>query len=135
MSVPVGKRGENTLEVWQKAVRLAKYTMEITSNKKNFPARYDAMTSRIVDCAVDAAGDLWHANRVYIGHGCDPRALEDRRYLQNKAVNELDDLLFLIDLAGKVLHRDTRKTVYWADLARGVKQMAVKWRDSDRGRG
>lgn len=29
MSVPVGKRGENTLEVWQEAVKLCKYTMEL----------------------------------------------------------------------------------------------------------
>lgn len=37
------------MEVWQEAVKLAKYTMEITSNKKNFPARYDAMTSQYTE--------------------------------------------------------------------------------------
>ena len=44
MAVPVNKRGENTLEVWLKAVDLVKYTMEITANTKNFPGRYRAMT-------------------------------------------------------------------------------------------
>ena len=117
--------------VWLKAVELAKYTMEITSNKSNFPARYDAMTSRICNAAIGAAGDLWHANKVFIGKGCDERAFVDRAYLQNRAVNELDELLFLIDLAGKALHRPSKKTAYWAVLAREVKQLAVKWRGPD----
>lgn len=135
MSVPVGKRGENTLEVWLEAVDLAKYTMEITSNKKNFPSRFDEMTRRINAAAVDAAGDLWKANKIYIGKGCDERARKDRAYLQNRAIANLNDMLFLIDLAGKVLHRDKKKTLYWAGKASRVKQLAVKWRDSDRSRG
>lgn len=131
MSVPVGQRGENTMQVWLDAVALAKYTMEITSNKKNFPSRYDAMTSRIADCAIGAASDLWRANKVFVGSGCDPRAREERRFLQNRAIESLNELMFLIDLAGKVLHRERRKTLYWASLARKVKQLAVKWRESD----
>lgn len=135
MSVPVGKRGENTLEVWLAAVDLARYTMEITSNTKNFPGRFRPMTDRINDAAISAAGDLWKANEVYIGKGCDPRAKDDRKYLQNRAITSLNDLLFLIDLAGKTLHRDAKKTMFWAAKARRAKQLAVKWRDSDRSRG
>lgn len=135
MAVPVNKRGENTLEVWLKAVDLAKYTMEITANTKNFPGRYRAMTDRINDAAIGAAGKLWKANKVFIGNGCDPRAKQDRAYLQNSAINDLDDLLFLIDLAGKALHRPTKKTAFWAEKTIAVKRMAVKWRESDRSRG
>lgn len=135
MSVPAGKRGENQMEVWMEAVALAKYTMEITSNTKNFPGRYRAMTDRIVDASVSAAGDLWKANKVYIGSGCDPRAKDDRRYLQNRAISSLNEMLFLIDMAGKVLKRPGSKTVFWADKARKVKKLAVAWRDSDRKRG
>lgn len=135
MAVPVNKRGENTLEVWLKAVDLAKYTMEITANTKNFPGRYRVMTDRINDAAIGAAGKLWKANKVFIGNGCDPRAKQDRAYLQNSAINDLDDLLFLIDLAGKALHRPTKKTAFWAEKAIAVKRLAVKWRESDRSRG
>lgn len=135
MSVPVGKRKENTLEVWLKAVDLAKYTMEITASTKNFPGRYRAMTDRINDAAIGVAGKLWKANKIFVGNGCDPRAKQDRAYLQNSAINDLDDLLFLIDLAGKALHRPTKKTAYWAEKAITVKHLAVKWRESDRSRG
>lgn len=135
MSVPVGKRGENTLEVWLKAVDLAKYTMEITANTKSFPGRYRPMVERINAAAIGAAGDLWKANKVFIGKGCDPRARQDRAFLQNRAINHLDDLLFLIDLSGKMLKRHGRKTAYWADKAVTVKKLAAAWRDSDRSRG
>ena len=135
MTVPVGKRGENILEVWLKAVELAKYTMEITANTKSFPGRYRPMVERINAAAIEAAGDLWKANKVFVGQGCDPRAREDRRFLQNRAINHLDDLLFLIDLSGKLLHRDGKKSAYWAGMAVKVKQLAAKWRDSDRSRG
>lgn len=134
-SVPVGKRGENKLEVWLKAVDLAKYTMEITANTKNFPGRYRPVVERINAAAIGAASDLWKANKVFIGHGCDPRAKQDRRYLQNRAINHLDDLLFLIDLSGKMLHRSGKNTAYWASKTTKIKQLAVKWRESDRSRG
>lgn len=131
MSVPVGKRGENTLEVWQEAVKLCKYTMEITANKKNFPGRYAPMVNRINDCAVGIAENLWKANKTYVGEGCDPRNIKDRLYLQNRAIEQCNTMLFLIDLAHKVLHRDTTKTMYWGEMARKTKQLAVKWRESD----
>ena len=136
MTVPVGKRGENTLEVWLKAVELAKYTMEITANTKSFPGRYRPMTDRINAAAIEAAGDLWKANKVFVGQGCDPRAREDRRFLQNRAINHLDDLLFLIDLSGKLLHRDGKKSANCAcqagkgtDYARArlVKMLKRHW--------
>lgn len=141
----MNKRGENTLQVWLDAVALARYTMEITANKKNFPARYDEMTGRINACAINAAGDLWKANQIYVGKGSDAltpeqaqadgerlaRAWSERLGLEHKAIEELNEMLFLIDLAGKVLHRPAKKTLYWANLARGVKHLAVKWRESE----
>lgn len=135
MSVPVGKRGKNTLEVWMKAVELAKYTMEITANTKNFPGRYRPMVERINAAAIGIAGDLWKANKIFIGRGCDPRAKQDRAFLQNRAINQIDDLLFLIDLSGKVLKRESRKTAMWAKKAVAVKKLAVAWRNSDKSRG
>ena len=139
MSVPVGKRSKNKLEVWMKAVDLAKYTMQITANTRNFPGRYRTMVMRINDAAINCAADLWKANKIYIGKGCDPRAKQDRTYLQNKAIGELDELLFLLDLAESVMAKPNGDTpinmFYWAEKAVSVKQLAQAWRDSDKSRG
>ena len=40
MSVPVGQRGETKLAVIDKAEKLCAYTINITSNEKRFPKRY-----------------------------------------------------------------------------------------------
>ena len=37
------------MQVWLDAVALARYTMEITANKKSFPARYDETTANIIN--------------------------------------------------------------------------------------
>lgn len=134
MSVPVGKRGHNTLEVWQKSVQLTKYTMEIVGNKKNFPGRYQRMNDSLVDTAWHISERLWLANNVYVGKGCDPRAIGDRLHLQQEAISLCRSMLFQIDLAGKVLHRPTGKTEYWAEMTKSVLDMARKWHESDRRR-
>ncbi len=136
MAVPVGKRGENTLEVFLKAVDLAKYTMEITANTKNFPGRYRPFIDRVNNAAINVASDIWKANNIYIGNGCDPRAFEDRRYLQNRAVTSVNELLFLINMADAMLDKAVKKkAAFWTKEAMHVKSLIIKWRESDRKRG
>lgn len=133
-NVPKGKRGTNTMEVWQEAVKLAKYTMEITSNKKNFPARYDTMTSQISETAINIARYLWKDNEVNVRAGAPVENVTARLHMQDMAITEIESLLFLIDLAGKALHRPKKKTTYWAGMAIKTKQLAVAWHESDRKR-
>lgn len=98
MGVPEGKRKENRLEVWLAAVRLTKYTMEITSNKRSFPGRYGAMTDRICGRAWDVQTRLWEANNIWVGQGCPRENVEARRHLQDMAVAGLRALL--VDVSG-----------------------------------
>lgn len=86
MSVPKGKRKINKLEVWLSAVDLAKYTMEITSNTNNFPGKYRCMVQRLDATAYGISEKLWLANSIYVGRGCDPRNVADRKKLQSDSI-------------------------------------------------
>lgn len=130
MSVPVGKRGKNKNELWLKSVDLVKYTVEITSNTKNFPGRYRSIVDRINDAAVGVAYNLWKARRAKMQGG--DNAKENCVDYQNNAINDLDALLFLIELVGDLLKRDSRKTTYWANKIIAVKDLTVQWQKADR---
>lgn len=80
MSVPKGKRKENKLDVYLRAQDLAKYTLEILSNKKNFPARHQSVIDRLEAEAWGIAEDVWRANNIFVGKGCDLRNVKDRLY-------------------------------------------------------
>lgn len=134
MTVPVNKRGKNTLEVWQKSVALTKYTMEIVGNTKNFPGKYRKMNDALIDTAWSISRHLWLANNVYVGAGAPAGNVDERLHLQSVAIAECREMLFEIDLAGKVLHRPAKKTAYWAEMAKSVLDMARKWHEADRRR-
>ena len=126
MAVPVSKRSKNPFEVWLAAVNLTRYTMEITSNHKTFRDRYNAMVERINNTVLNLTADLWQANQISYT-STDTQEYQDRVYLQKRALTGINEMLFLIDLAGKVLHRDAKKTLYWASLARNVKTLTIEW--------
>lgn len=131
MSVPVGKRGTNKLDVFVKAEQLAKHTIELTNNKKNFPGRYQKVIDELVENAWGIADDIWTANNIYVGKGCDPRNIQDRLYLQNRAITRCKRLLFNIQMAHKFFHRSTKSTKYWTELTQEVLELCRAWRDTD----
>lgn len=133
-NVPAGKRGINKLEVWQEAVKLARYTMTIVSNENTFPERYSAMNDRISNSAIAICEYLWKANNINVKEGCPRENIEERLHLQDMAIAEINTILFLIDLAGSILHRPEKKTIYWGGMAVRVKSLAVAWRESDKKR-
>lgn len=130
MSVPLGQREENRMAVWKEAAKLAGHTMEITSGK-TFSTIYAPLAARLNQTCYDAASLLWHANKVYVGNGCDPRNIADRLKMQSDAIALLRSLMFQIDLACKVTHRTAKSAAFWADMCRHVLNLAVRWRDSD----
>ena len=62
MSVPKHLRRKGKFEVITNAEALVKYTLEITSNEKNFPKRYRwCLTSKIVDTTVEMFSDSYRS--------------------------------------------------------------------------
>ena len=67
MSVPENARTKGKLEACVKAHDLACYTLQITTNKKNFPEQFQAaLTDKIVSVALDIHTLAWSANNVLV---------------------------------------------------------------------
>lgn len=68
MSVPENARTKGKLEACVKAHDLACYTLQITTNKKNFPEQFQAaLTDKIVSAAL--VDDSYSAWRNHAGKG------------------------------------------------------------------
>ena len=130
MSVRKNERNEGKLEVHAKAEELVSHTVHIVSNPNVFDPRYDSFHGRIVDTAVSVGCDLWEANGIYVKD--DPARYAVRRDLQDRAIRNINVLLYLMTVA-KRLDKKMRSSKYrhWVSLARTTRALAVKWRDSD----
>lgn len=131
MSVPKGQRSKNKLEVYQRAKKLVRYSLEIMSNKKNFPEFVGPIVSIIIETEWNIARKIWQANNVHIGKNTTENAKIRRRDLQNEAIELCESLIFQIDLIGTVLHRSAKKTFYWSNQVIRISEMLRAWRDSD----
>lgn len=132
MSVPKYKRRKGDFGVITKAEALVKYTLEITSNEKNFPKRYRwCVTSKIVDSTVSMFSDLTRANTIKV------ITKEDkilRRSYQVRALAEIGNLLGLMQIAYDVFNVDAGRAEYWTRLVIAEQEAIRNWRDSDRER-
>lgn len=144
MSVPKGKRRKNKLRAFEKAKDMACYTLEICSNKRVFPGRFDGVTKQVVDLAWSAARYLWLANNVDMTER-DPAAWKQRKQYQRQGMLCLKELLFEIDMCEKVFggkredgskekRLDGRKVSTWAGHVVETQELARKWIESDRKR-
>ena len=128
MSVPVGMRSESKREVFELATELECHTLRITSNQNVFRPEYKALTDKIVDAALEIGLSIWTANDIRVTNAM---TLEDRQYLQNKAVVQCDRLLYLITVAARANHLRAKKVAHWSEMTRRVKTLIRKWKDSD----
>lgn len=131
MSVPVGKRSENKLLVFQKARILVRHTCTILVNEKHYPSRYEPIAKRIIDDTWQVFSKSWRANNIFIGKDCNPNAIVRRRELQNECVELCESLLSQIEMFNYLCGRPTKKTVYWCRLVTDVLNLVRAWRDSD----
>lgn len=129
MSVPKHLRREGKFAVITNAEALVKYTLEITSNEKNFPKRYRwCLTSKIVDTTVEMFSDLVKANTVMV------TTKEDyilRRHYQVKALSEIGSLLGLMQIAYDVFGIDSDRAEYWTRLVINEQVAIREWKKSD----
>lgn len=132
MSVPVNQRTHGKLEACVKAKELCCYTVKITSNKKIFVAEYqEALTNRIIDCALNIHLFSWGANNILVNSVEDMR---ERLLLQEKAALECNQLLALMEVAKSVFHLSSKRIEYWAGRTIETRTLIKAWRESDRKR-
>ena len=131
MSVPEPLRRKSEFHVQVEANRLAKYTLEITSNPRVFDVKYTPLTERIIDMTLSIAKDIWDANSLDLFDEMEHRT---RRRLQNQAIRECNDLQFYIILSKRTFHLRDRRVGYWSTLAWDLENSVRRWRDSDASR-
>ena len=132
MSVPVNQRSEGKLEACVKAHDLCCYTIQITSNPKNFPEKYQhAMTDKIVSAAIDIHTLAWSANNIYVNSKED---FQRRIALQEEAAIKCNVLISLIEVAHRVYHLSSKRVFHWTGKAVETRNLIRGWRDKDRKR-
>ena len=132
MSVPVNQRSEGKLEACLKAHDLCCYTIQITSNPKNFPEKFQhSLTGKIVSTAIDIHTLAWSANNIYVNSTED---FKMRIRLQEEAALKCNVLISLIEVAHRVYHLSSKRVFFWTGKAVETRNLIRGWRDSDRRR-
>jgi hypothetical protein len=128
-NVPPELRTQTKFELGIRANRLAKYTVRICSNEKNFPKRYRwCLTYKIVENAVEISCDIKRANAVFVQTKADWTL---RRSYQKKAKADLAALVELIEIAKYIFNVPGDRMNYWCGLIDGVKTLLKSWMESD----
>jgi hypothetical protein len=131
MSVPEGERSHgSTLEVLVKARELASYTLHICTNENTFPPQFQAaITGKIEETAINIFVDCWTANNILIGK--DPERWQYRKRLQERAANNCNNLLAIIQIAQAVFHLKLKRVKYWGSMIIDTRNLIRGWRESD----
>lgn len=129
MSVPVNQRTEGKLEACLKAHDLCCYTLQITSNQKNFPEKYQhSLTDKIIDAAIEIHVLAWSANNVYVNS---PEDFKNRTELQEAAAIKCNVLISLIEVAHRVYQLSGKRVYYWTSKAVDTRNLIRAWKDKD----
>ena len=129
MSVPEGLRGTGRLEVIEKALDLADYTITITENPKIFLPEYQkALTDDINRIALAIYIDAWTANNILVRNAED---FAERKRLQERAARNCNNLLALMQLAQKVFHLKLKRIQFWGEKTLNVRNLLRAWKESD----
>ncbi len=133
MSVVEGERAKGKLEVIIKALDLATYTIQITSNEKVFDPKYrTAVTDDLITHAKEIYLICWTANNIRVTD--DGETYKERKRLQDKAIVECTTFLGLLDVAKRVFHLETRRVTYWGNKIINCRKLIRAWRNADKKR-
>lgn len=129
MSVPEGLRGTGRLEVIEKALDLADYTITITANPKIFLPEYQkSLTDDINRVALAIYIDAWTANNILVRNAED---FVERKRLQERAARNCNNLLALMQLAQKVFHLKLKRIQFWGEKTINARNLLRAWKESD----
>lgn len=132
MSVRKPDRRQGDFGVITEAEELVKYTIEITTNEKNFPKRYRwCLTNKIVEQATAMFADLSSANNIKV---TTPEDKALRRSYQVRALAEIGAMLGLMQIAYDVFNVDADRAEYWTRKIKREMTLIRSWRDSDKER-
>lgn len=130
MSVPEGQRGESKLEVLVKARELASYTLHVCCNENVFLPQYQtAITGKIQATAINIFIYCWTANNIIVGR--DPCRWAERKRLQERAANNCNNLIALIQLAQEVFHLKLKRIRFWSVKTINARNLIRAWKDAD----
>lgn len=135
MSVPESKRTPKPVfQAALKARELAKYTLNICTNPKNFAPQYQyALTDAIIRTAITVHICVHQANNIRVEQnkdGWEDRA-KSRHQLQERAAASCNALLAYIDLAKPIYHISSKRVRYWAKLTIEARELIQGWKDAD----
>lgn len=132
MAVIKAKREENPLEVLTKSRELVCHTITLCKTEKHFPKRDRwILTTPIVKSALKIYQKIRKANAVKVVTEADYRRRMNR---QKKALEELDNLLGLIDIADAVANISGESISHWIGLCKELRDMTRAWHRSDQTR-
>jgi len=121
--------GESKLKVATKAINLMQYTMQITSNRKRYPAKHLILVQRIQNTCMDIYEFILDSNRQNLNLSKDVR-LE----LQSKVITSCDKLSCYIEISMNLGIVGSKTVECWQKKINDVKYMTISWRERDRKR-
>lgn len=118
---------DEEFKIGKKAEIVITYTLDVTTNRKNFPVKYRRIVDRMQIYAFEIFDNVMDANE------CDvcTEALERRR-LQTRAISICNRLLVLINycLSKNLISSATCET--WTEHVCNVKYMTLHWRTREK---
>lgn len=118
---------EQKFEIAEKSEALYFSVFDITTNRDHYPVRYQRLSKRLQDYALDIHEDVLDAN----AYRADSPAHKAKRYeLQTKAITDCNKFLSLAkySLHARLISYATSEL--WTELAHSIKNMALAWRKS-----
>jgi len=132
MSVRTGDRGEQKLQVLNKARELKEYSLGLVKNDKVFPKStrwlYASPIAQEIRKAVVA---IRHANSINVTM---TEEYVERRLCQDRAYAHLEALFDLVDDAYQARYISDDRCEFWAGNIDGVQKLLKAWMRSDRER-
>lgn len=129
MSVVAGQRKQGKLDVLTKALRVANYTNQILANQNKFDPKYDhVLGDDIKQTARNIYKRCWSANNIRVSN---TETFKARAELQQRAVQDCNELLILIDMAYGTYHLPAKRVEFWGRITIEARDLIKKWRAAD----
>lgn len=132
MCVPQNLRQQGKLEALNQALDLSVYTRQILNNPKHFSPNIDKdLIEKMRNDADDIYRFAWMANDTRVNSRSTAMARDE---LQRMSVSACLSLTVHINIAHKVFHIASKRTLFWAGKTEEVRKTLKAWRNADRKR-
>lgn len=116
---------ESTFELANKSEALFFSVFDITTSRSHFPVKYQRLSCRLQDCALDIHGFIMDAN------GLKTEAQKAERFkLQTKVISKCNHLASLAKYSLHAQLISCATSELWIGLVHDIKYMTLAWRKS-----